>query len=267
MLPEDRATRGGNDEPICPDKDVPTRPGFCDPNLSIDNADTLSIIAGGLWFSDQAQCNRVIPIGATAQAPSTRKYKGKRQDAGDDGSEIALDPPYEGFGFASISCDDPDANGCCGECTDPTSTSTLVSSTSTPDATSTSTSVSGTSTSSSLMPTITTAPPCLMHEDPDSGTPPTCQCSNGVNIPPVISTNTAGQTGQYCPWTTLPPQAITTTQPPTSPTTAAPLYIYTYTNPYGQVDWCQSTKVSKVAGYTLTMCKLQISFINDSLRI
>lgn len=41
-------------------------PKICDVNVASDNADTLSIMAGGMWFSDKAQCNREIPINLTA---------------------------------------------------------------------------------------------------------------------------------------------------------------------------------------------------------
>ncbi|TGO66845.1 hypothetical protein BOTNAR_0053g00380 [Botryotinia narcissicola] len=203
MMPEFRESRivEGEIEYICPSEEDPEKPGLCDPNLSIDNADTLAIIAGGLWFSDKAQCNRVFPIGLVAAAPPTLKYKDKRQSTGDAVNEIALDPPYDGYGFASISCDNPDSNGCYGECANPTSTSISVSKISTssiPLSTVTSAPASVTSASSSSLASITGALPCLMHEDPDAGTPPICQCSNGVNVPPVTSTNTAGQTGKHC---------------------------------------------------------------------
>ncbi|TGO17700.1 hypothetical protein BTUL_0015g00360 [Botrytis tulipae] len=254
MMPEFRESRivkGDIDEE---DRE---KPGICDPNLSIDNADTLAIIAGGLWFSDKAQCNRVLPIGLVAAAPPTLKYKDKRQSAGDAVNKIALDPPYDRYGFASISCDNPDSNGCCGECANPASTIISVSKISTssiPLSTVTSAPASVTSVSSSSLASITGALPCLMHEDPDAGTPPICQCSNGVNVPPVTSTNTAGKTGKYCPWTTLPTQAMTTTKPSAPPTTAAP-YQFTYTDPYGKVELCQSTLITHLAGYTLTECK------------
>ncbi|TGO28094.1 hypothetical protein BPAE_0032g00370 [Botrytis paeoniae] len=259
MMPENRESRivNGDVEYICPSEEDPTKPGICDPNLSIDNADTVSIIAGGLWFSDKAQCNRVLPVGTVADAPPTLKYKDKRQAAGDTENEIALDPPYDGYGFASISCDDPDSNGCCGECTNTASTSVSVSKISTssiPLSTVVSAPASVTSASSSSLASITGTLPCLIHEDPDAGTPPICQCSNRVNIPPVTSTNTAGQTGKYCPWTTLPTQAMTTTKPSAPPTTAAS-YQLTYTDPYSKVELCQSSSVAYLAGYTLTECK------------
>ena len=56
--------------PHCPDINDYTKAGVCDSNLSIDNADNLVLIAGGIWFSDEAQCNRQIPIGLTAHSPS-----------------------------------------------------------------------------------------------------------------------------------------------------------------------------------------------------
>lgn len=118
-MPEDR-DRNTRGDPICPDKVDPTEPGLCDPNVSTDNADTLSIIAGGLWFSDEAQCNRAIPIGLTANPPPSRK----RQEP--DG-ELILDPPYDGDGIGGGACSNP-VNNCCGECSGgATSTSALSS--------------------------------------------------------------------------------------------------------------------------------------------
>ncbi|KAF7959507.1 hypothetical protein EAE96_001123 [Botrytis aclada] len=264
-MPEKRESRIVNHKTvcICPSEEDQNKPGICNPNLSIDNADTLSIIAGGLRFSDKARCNRVLPIGLVADAPPTHKNKSKRQGSGDAEIEIALDPPYDGYGFASISCDDPDSNGCCGECTNPASTSVSVSQISTTSPLLfpiTSAPASVTSTSSSSLASITGALPCLMHEDPDAGTPPICQCSNGVNIPPVTSTNTAGQTVKYCPWTTLPTQAMKTTKPSAPPTTSAP-YQFTYTDPYGKVKLCQSSSIAYLAGYTLTECKSSTAVI------
>ncbi|CAD6593247.1 MAG: hypothetical protein ASARMPRED_007178 [Alectoria sarmentosa] len=116
VMPPNRE-RNTNGKPICPDKANPAQPGACDPNLSIDNADTLSIIAGGLWFSDPAQCNRAIPIGLTAAPPPSRK-----RQATTDG-ELILDPPFDGDGFDPGSCSDP-VDNCCGDCdSGPTSTS------------------------------------------------------------------------------------------------------------------------------------------------
>ncbi|KAF5867938.1 uncharacterized protein Bfra_007133 [Botrytis fragariae] len=255
----ERAWKNGKNGrvPRCPSKEDPTEPGICDPYLSIDNADTLSIIAGGLWYSDKAQCNRVLPIGLVAAAPPTRKYKGKRQSPGNDENEVALDPPYYGDDLASLSCESLDPKGCCGGCENTTNTSLSVSAISTSSillSAITSAPTSHTSTTSTSLPSITGALPCLMHEDPDAGTPPICQCSNGINIPPIISTNTAGKIGKYCPWATLPTQAMTTTKPSAPPTTAAP-YQFTYTDPYGKVELCQSTLITHLAGYTLTECK------------
>ena len=33
--------------PLCPDPNDPTKPGYCNADLSVDNADTLAIMAGG----------------------------------------------------------------------------------------------------------------------------------------------------------------------------------------------------------------------------
>ncbi|KAF7926660.1 uncharacterized protein EAE97_010169 [Botrytis byssoidea] len=111
----DRAWRNGKTGrvPRCPSDGDPAQPGICDPYLSIDNADTLSIIAGGLWYSDKAQCNRVLPIGRVAAAPPTRKHKSKRQHASNDENEVALNPPYYGDDLPSLKLD---PNGCCGGC-------------------------------------------------------------------------------------------------------------------------------------------------------
>ena len=119
-MPDNRNTdTKGN--PICPDKNNPQEPGYCDPNFSIDNADSLAIIAGGLWFSDKAQCNRAIPIGLTANPPPSRK----RQTSG---SEFSFEPPFDGDGIDGGACSDP-VNNCCGECgSAPTSTSSSSSS-------------------------------------------------------------------------------------------------------------------------------------------
>lgn len=107
--------------PICPDKANPQQPGVCNPDFSIDNADTLAIIAGGLWYSDKAQCNRAIPIGLTAAPPPSRKRQAP-------GGELILDPPYNGDGFDAGSCSDP-VDNCCGDCSgDNTPTSALTSS-------------------------------------------------------------------------------------------------------------------------------------------
>ncbi|KAL9624833.1 MAG: hypothetical protein Q9160_000879 [Pyrenula sp. 1 TL-2023] len=54
-------------KPICPDADDPSKPGFCAPELSIDNADTLAIMAGGLFFSDKDRCHRDVKTDLKAQ--------------------------------------------------------------------------------------------------------------------------------------------------------------------------------------------------------
>ncbi len=56
--------------PICPDPKDDTKPGICDKNFSIDNADTLAIMAGGIWFSDKAQCKNDIPIALKPDEPT-----------------------------------------------------------------------------------------------------------------------------------------------------------------------------------------------------
>ena len=106
--------------PYCPDEN--NQPGYCDKNLPIDNADTLAIIAGGLWLSDKAQCDRELPIGETADPPPSKLRRKRQSDPGL--TEIVIDPPWDGYGFDPSSCTDPDANGCCGDCTSlPTVTS------------------------------------------------------------------------------------------------------------------------------------------------
>lgn len=39
-----------NNKPLCPDPSDPTEPGYCNPDLSLDNADTLAIMAGGKFY-------------------------------------------------------------------------------------------------------------------------------------------------------------------------------------------------------------------------
>ncbi|KAI4137618.1 MAG: hypothetical protein L6R39_007186 [Caloplaca ligustica] len=52
-----------NNKPLCPDPSDPTEPGYCNPDLSLDNADTLAIMAGGIFWSARDQCDRSIDIG------------------------------------------------------------------------------------------------------------------------------------------------------------------------------------------------------------
>ncbi|KAL8855273.1 MAG: hypothetical protein Q9178_008078 [Gyalolechia marmorata] len=54
-------------QPLCPSEEDPTEPGYCNPDLAVSNADTLAIMAGGMFWSAKAQCDRSIEIGLTAQ--------------------------------------------------------------------------------------------------------------------------------------------------------------------------------------------------------
>ena len=87
---------------ICPDKDDPDKPGVCNPDLSIDNADSLSIMAGGLWFSDK--CERTIPIGLTANPPPPAVIP--------EAFDERIDPPEDGDGIDSSACDGVDPSAC-----------------------------------------------------------------------------------------------------------------------------------------------------------
>ena len=93
-LPDNRAFKKDG-TPYCPDKNDDTKAGVCDPTLSIDNADSLALIASGTWFSDAAQCNQQIPIALTANPPSDPE--------GDPGTPI--DPPGEDTGDPDTTCD------------------------------------------------------------------------------------------------------------------------------------------------------------------
>lgn len=93
-LPDNRAFKKDG-TPYCPDPNDDTKAGVCDPTLSIDNADSLALIASGTWFSDAAQCNRQIPIALTANPPSAPE--------GDPGTPI--DPPGEDTGDPDTTCD------------------------------------------------------------------------------------------------------------------------------------------------------------------
>ncbi|KAL8848126.1 MAG: hypothetical protein Q9221_006846 [Calogaya cf. arnoldii] len=54
------------DNPLCPDPNDPTKPGYCNADLSVDNADTLAILAGAMFWSAKDQCDRSIDIAFTA---------------------------------------------------------------------------------------------------------------------------------------------------------------------------------------------------------
>ncbi|KAI4193781.1 MAG: hypothetical protein LQ350_008145 [Teloschistes chrysophthalmus] len=92
-MPDDRALKKDG-TPYCPDPNDNTKPGICDPTFSIDNADSLALIASGTWFSDAAQCKRQIPIALTANPPSAPE--------GDPGTPI--DPPGEDTGDPDTTC-------------------------------------------------------------------------------------------------------------------------------------------------------------------
>ncbi|KAL8846230.1 MAG: hypothetical protein Q9221_008662 [Calogaya cf. arnoldii] len=52
-----------NGKPLCPDPNDPDKPGYCNPDFSLDNADTLAILAGAMCWSAKNQCDRSIDIG------------------------------------------------------------------------------------------------------------------------------------------------------------------------------------------------------------
>lgn len=93
-LPKSRAYKKDG-TPYCPDSNDDTKAGVCDPTLSIDNADSLALMASGSWFSDAGQCNRQIPIALTANPPSDPES--------DPGTPI--DPPGEDTGDPDTTCD------------------------------------------------------------------------------------------------------------------------------------------------------------------
>lgn len=96
--------------PLCPDANDDTKPGVCDPTFSIDNADSLALIASGTWFSDAGQCNRQIPIALTANPPA---------DPEDDPG-TPIDPPGEDTGNPDTACGIAKRDG-----SDPCATSTV----------------------------------------------------------------------------------------------------------------------------------------------
>lgn len=67
-----------NSNTPCADENY--EPAVCDPNLVPKNADTLFITADGMWFSDKAQCNRVIPINLTPVQPLTADNSEEQRD-------------------------------------------------------------------------------------------------------------------------------------------------------------------------------------------
>ena len=72
-----------NGKTLCPDSD--DDPDIRDLNLAPDNADTLSIMAGGMWFSDRAQCSREIAIKLTSvKLPTVDNADGYMIDDSDD---------------------------------------------------------------------------------------------------------------------------------------------------------------------------------------
>lgn len=118
--------------------------------------------------------------------------------------------------------------------------------------------VATTNLTSSLTPTKPPSPvtsfPCLVYEDRET-IGAKCQWTNGatISIVPQSGTNT-GSTYNACPWPTLPPQALTTPAPP-PPTTQTFQYPYTFTDPYGKVEECQSSSVGFVGGVHYTVCE------------
>jgi hypothetical protein len=78
-----------------------------------------------------------------------------------------------------------------------------------------------------------------------------CQCSNGAKIPMVTTTNSAGSVNN-CPWTTIPPQALTT---PAPASTSSAKYQYTYTDISKKVTECQTFSTEDFGGYPVSFCK------------
>lgn len=140
-----------------------------------------------------------------------------------------------------------------------TASSRTASVTETSPASSRTASVTRTSPASSRTATvIKTEPPCLPFSDPDSGIENLCQCSNGATIPPVTTLSTVGTTvytDKICPWTTIPPQALTTAKPTKANNDAQ--YQFTYTDISKRVIACQTfSYLGVVAGSTeLKGCK------------
>ena len=190
------SSRGRNraGQPICPDANDKTMPGICNPDFSIDNADSLSIMAGGLWFSDEAQCNRLIPIGLTAVPPS----------APDTDPGTPIDPPEDGDGIDASACAAPgskvrrdDTDGC----GDPVSPTT-----------------SAPPSSITPKPTISCT---LQEEDPDEFiNTPGCVCS-GKTYPVLSVTDTNAGQDASCAYTALPTSTNAPVSNPVSTNTAA----------------------------------------------
>lgn len=104
------------------------------------------------------------------------------------------------------------------------------------------------SSSTSAAAAVTTPKPCYAFEDPDSGMKGgLCSCNNGAKISMVTGN------GDVCPWTTLPPQALTTAKPTTTANLAQ--YQYTYTDASKKVIECQTYSVQYYAGYPVSYCK------------
>ena len=86
-----RPAKRPNGKAPCPD--INGDPDTCNPNLAPDNADTLAIIAGGMWFSDNARCDREIPINLTpVQPPTVDNADGYVIDDSDDDDATSSSP-------------------------------------------------------------------------------------------------------------------------------------------------------------------------------
>ncbi|KAI9640443.1 hypothetical protein NHQ30_011188 [Ciborinia camelliae] len=85
---------------------------------------------------------------------------------------------------------------------------------------------------------------------------------NGAKIATAIKTGSAPD----CPWTTIPPQALTTSKP-ALPTMASPTmqYQYTYTDISSKMAECQSSSINKgIAGFTLTECVISTAVVSEA---
>ncbi|KAF3770871.1 hypothetical protein M406DRAFT_67232 [Cryphonectria parasitica EP155] len=104
---------------------------------------------------------------------------------------------------------------------------------------------SSSSSSSSLTSAAATAsqPPCYPYADPDNGVQDSCMCTNGVMVSAVTATSSGAE--DLCPWTTLPPQALTTAKP----TKNTLQYQFTYTDLSSKVIECETFSTQDYAGY------------------
>lgn len=107
-----------------------------------------------------------------------------------------------------------------------------------------------TSTKATTAAAPATTRPCYVGEDPDNNQGASCVCSNGRTIPIVTTTNSAGSVDN-CPWSTLPPQALTTS----SIAKNDKQYQYTYTDISKKVIECQTFTKNNFGGVEASFCK------------